>query len=104
MVALEGFELAQICVCRVPSCITELTDYASKMMERQCSLETMKRPKDHWFMQGVRAYQRPYRAIAKQAVDREDYDCPLCFRLFWQPVVTSCGHTYCKVKTHLLLC
>ena len=55
-------------------------------------------------MQGVRAYQRPYRAIAEQAVDKEDYDCPLCFRLFWQPVVTSCGHTYCKVKTHFLLC
>eukprot|EP01116_Phalansterium_solitarium_P003658 TRINITY_DN14481_c0_g1_i1.p1 TRINITY_DN14481_c0_g1~~TRINITY_DN14481_c0_g1_i1.p1 ORF type:complete len:208 (-),score=3.67 TRINITY_DN14481_c0_g1_i1:704-1327(-) len=28
--------------------------------------------------------------------DIADFECPLCFRLFYDPVTTSCGHTYCK--------
>merc|ERR550534_2064197 len=72
-------------------------EYAAKMWERQANLNAMKKPKDNWFMQGVLTIQKPYRAIAEKAVDRDDYDCPLCLRLYWQPVVTSCGHTYCKV-------
>jgi len=36
------------------------------------------------------------RHIDPSAVDVNDYECALCFRLLWQPVTTSCGHTYCK--------
>lgn len=36
------------------------------------------------------------RNIDPSAVDINDYECALCFRLLWQPVTTSCGHTYCK--------
>ncbi|XP_041079156.1 LON peptidase N-terminal domain and RING finger protein 1 isoform X1 [Polyodon spathula] len=25
-----------------------------------------------------------------------DFECPLCIRLFFQPVTTPCGHTFCK--------
>ncbi|KAF7707266.1 LON peptidase N-terminal domain and RING finger protein 1 isoform X1 [Silurus meridionalis] len=25
-----------------------------------------------------------------------DFECPLCFRLFYDPVTTPCGHTFCK--------
>jgi len=24
-----------------------------------------------------------------------DFNCPLCLRMLWQPVTTSCGHTFC---------
>ena len=26
----------------------------------------------------------------------EDFECMLCFKLFYEPVTTSCGHTFCK--------
>eukprot|EP01122_Echinamoeba_exundans_P004327 TRINITY_DN1434_c0_g1_i1.p1 TRINITY_DN1434_c0_g1~~TRINITY_DN1434_c0_g1_i1.p1 ORF type:complete len:269 (-),score=31.13 TRINITY_DN1434_c0_g1_i1:76-882(-) len=29
-------------------------------------------------------------------LDETDFECSLCYRIFYQPVTTSCGHTYCK--------
>ena len=37
-----------------------------------------------------------FREVAEEAVDSNDYECPLCMRLFWRPVTTPCGHTFCK--------
>lgn len=31
-----------------------------------------------------------------QAVDISDFECSLCFRVFYQPVTTTCGHVFCK--------
>eukprot|EP01120_Amphizonella_sp_Union-15-10_P014898 TRINITY_DN7430_c0_g1_i1.p1 TRINITY_DN7430_c0_g1~~TRINITY_DN7430_c0_g1_i1.p1 ORF type:complete len:191 (-),score=49.70 TRINITY_DN7430_c0_g1_i1:127-699(-) len=28
--------------------------------------------------------------------DISDFECALCYKLFYQPVTTTCGHTYCK--------
>lgn len=36
------------------------------------------------------------RYISPEAVDKDDFDCALCYRLLWQPVTTPCGHTYCR--------
>ena len=80
--------------------MTELVEYASSMYEKQSKLHTMKklRSEQAWFLRGVLTYRKPYRSIASEAVDARDYECSLCYRLFWQPVVTACGHTYCKVR------
>ena len=80
--------------------VTELVEYASSMYEKQSKLHTMKklRSEQAWFLRGVLTYRKPYRSIASEAVDARDYECSLCYRLFWQPVVTACGHTYCKVR------
>ena len=80
--------------------VTELVEYASSMYEKQSKLHTMKklRGEQAWFLRGVLTYRKPYRSIASEAVDTRDYECSLCYRLFWQPVVTACGHTYCKVR------
>jgi len=29
-------------------------------------------------------------------LDSSDFECALCYRLFYRPVTTACGHTYCK--------
>lgn len=31
-------------------------------------------------------------------IDISDFDCVLCYRTLWKPVVTPCGHTYCMVR------
>lgn len=30
-------------------------------------------------------------------IDKFDFECPLCMRIFWQPVTTPCGHTFCRM-------
>jgi len=37
-----------------------------------------------------------YRDIDLGKVNISDFECSLCFRMFWQPVTTACGHTYCR--------
>lgn len=29
-----------------------------------------------------------------------DFECPLCFRLFYSPISLSCGHTFCRLCLH----
>ncbi|KAH8294259.1 hypothetical protein KR054_010024 [Drosophila jambulina] len=36
-------------------------------------------------------------AVAGQLIDASDFDCVVCCRTLWKPVVTPCGHTYCLV-------
>lgn len=36
-------------------------------------------------------------AVPPSLIDPSDFDCVLCCRTFWKPVVTPCGHTYCLV-------
>ncbi|XP_058465411.1 uncharacterized protein LOC131438979 [Malaya genurostris] len=35
--------------------------------------------------------------VNPQNVEVSDFDCVLCCRTLWRPVVTPCGHTYCWV-------
>lgn len=35
-------------------------------------------------------------------VEVSDFDCVLCYRTLWKPVVTPCGHTYCLVISDFL--
>ncbi|XP_078078059.1 LON peptidase N-terminal domain and RING finger protein 2-like isoform X2 [Mustelus asterias] len=35
------------------------------------------------------------REIPSELVDPSDFECSLCMRLFYEPVTTSCGHTFC---------
>ncbi|XP_075159881.1 uncharacterized protein LOC142233004 [Haematobia irritans] len=35
--------------------------------------------------------------VSPSLIDTSDFDCVLCCRTFWKPVVTPCGHTYCLV-------
>ncbi|XP_029113142.1 LON peptidase N-terminal domain and RING finger protein 3-like isoform X2 [Scleropages formosus] len=34
-------------------------------------------------------------AVRRELVDAADLDCSLCMRLFYEPVTTACGHTFC---------
>ncbi|KAL5282503.1 LONRF3 family protein [Megaselia abdita] len=37
------------------------------------------------------------RHVNPKLIDPSDFDCVLCCRTLWKPVVTQCGHTYCWV-------
>ncbi|XP_017074029.1 uncharacterized protein LOC108109815 [Drosophila eugracilis] len=36
-------------------------------------------------------------SVPGQLIDASDFDCVVCSRTLWKPVVTPCGHTYCLV-------
>uniref|UniRef100_A0A3Q3WKG5 Uncharacterized protein n=1 Tax=Mola mola TaxID=94237 RepID=A0A3Q3WKG5_MOLML len=41
--------------------------------------------------------QKPITPFApKDLLDPNDFECSLCMRLFYEPVTTPCGHTFCK--------
>ncbi|CAN2388627.1 LON peptidase N-terminal domain and RING finger [Pristimantis euphronides] len=35
-------------------------------------------------------------SILHKLIDGGDFECSLCMRLFYEPVTTPCGHTFCK--------
>ncbi|KAJ8410943.1 hypothetical protein AAFF_G00179780 [Aldrovandia affinis] len=39
---------------------------------------------------------QPCRAIPPELLEANDFECSLCMRLFYEPVTTPCGHTFCK--------
>ncbi|XP_042325258.1 LON peptidase N-terminal domain and RING finger protein 1 isoform X2 [Sceloporus undulatus] len=42
------------------------------------------------------AFSFSYEAIPEDLVDVSDFECSLCMRLFFHPVTTPCGHTFCR--------
>ena len=38
----------------------------------------------------------PQRYINPVLADLNDFECALCFKLIFQPITTTCGHTYCR--------
>ncbi|XP_019470682.1 LON peptidase N-terminal domain and RING finger protein 1-like [Meleagris gallopavo] len=37
-----------------------------------------------------------YGTVPENLIDVSDFECSLCMRLFFEPVTTPCGHTFCK--------
>jgi hypothetical protein len=48
------------------------------------------------FVAGVDLIKK-IRRVPEEKIDKEDYECSLCFRLFLEPLTTPCGHTFCKL-------
>lgn len=40
--------------------------------------------------------EKTCRKVSKDVLDPNDFECALCMRLFYEPVTTPCGHTFCK--------
>ncbi|XP_062379595.1 LON peptidase N-terminal domain and ring finger 1, like isoform X2 [Sardina pilchardus] len=45
---------------------------------------------------GGRASPTSHRILGRDLLDPNDLECSLCIRLFYEPVTTPCGHTFCK--------
>ncbi|KAL7636072.1 UNVERIFIED_CONTAM: hypothetical protein RMT77_013891 [Armadillidium vulgare] len=37
-----------------------------------------------------------YKVTVNNVSHSSDFECPLCFLCFWEPVTTVCGHTFCR--------
>ncbi|KAG2465573.1 LON peptidase N-terminal domain and ring finger 1, like [Polypterus senegalus] len=37
-----------------------------------------------------------HKEVPHELIDVTDFECSLCMRLFYEPVTTPCGHTFCK--------
>ncbi|XP_007883556.2 LON peptidase N-terminal domain and RING finger protein 2 [Callorhinchus milii] len=46
---------------------------------------------------GTRTHEdfKATREVSSELIDASDLECSLCMRLFYEPVTTSCGHTFC---------
>ncbi|KAJ8416494.1 hypothetical protein AAFF_G00357820 [Aldrovandia affinis] len=44
----------------------------------------------------VNCVPSPCREVPAELLEASDFECPLCMRLFYEPVTTPCGHTFCK--------
>lgn len=34
--------------------------------------------------------------IQAELLNKEDFDCSLCYRLLYEPITTPCGHAFCR--------
>jgi hypothetical protein len=41
---------------------------------------------------------KPWLLVNPSMIESSDFDCVLCCRTLFRPVVTPCGHTYCWVR------
>ncbi|XP_053092309.1 LOW QUALITY PROTEIN: LON peptidase N-terminal domain and ring finger 1, like [Pangasianodon hypophthalmus] len=39
---------------------------------------------------------KPHHGVPRDLLDPNDFECSLCMRLFYEPVTTPCGHSFCK--------
>ncbi|TKS68180.1 LON peptidase N-terminal domain and RING finger protein 1 [Collichthys lucidus] len=57
------------------------------------------KPKKQGMTKGSRqqaARAKTCRSVPEDLLDPNDMECSLCMRLFYEPVTTPCGHTFCK--------
>ncbi|XP_019112538.2 LON peptidase N-terminal domain and RING finger protein 1 [Larimichthys crocea] len=57
------------------------------------------KPKKQGMTKGSRqqaAKAKTCRSVPEDLLDPNDMECSLCMRLFYEPVTTPCGHTFCK--------
>ncbi|XP_006075466.4 LON peptidase N-terminal domain and RING finger protein 1 [Bubalus bubalis] len=44
----------------------------------------------------VCTFSLTYGDVPEELIDVSDFECSLCMRLFFEPVTTPCGHSFCK--------
>ncbi|XP_077984648.1 LON peptidase N-terminal domain and RING finger protein 3-like [Glandiceps talaboti] len=52
--------------------------------------------KTHFKFSKIEVRPRTPREVKPEMIDKSDYECSLCFRLYYQPVTTPCGHMFCR--------
>lgn len=80
----------------VQTCLTSESDGAAAVMPASKLLDTIR--SFYQLPAGPHAETpKLVQALLPEAVDPDTLECHLCVNLLYQPVTTSCGHTFCKV-------
>ena len=48
------------------------------------------------YQEGLARVEALLKGKGGAVLEADDFECSLCFKLFYEPVTTSCGHTFCR--------
>lgn len=87
--ALEAYEIANSMEPHDEEVKRHIATLQSILQEKDTSLH-------HGDSSGLMEEEEPRKRSEKEVTLSEDFECVLCLKVFYDPVTTPCGHTFCR--------